>query len=66
MEPKVSDRPRRLEQEIGSHDWQRKVPWTNPRDKAAGNRLCTWAKLSRVGKTTDQFSISGSMLTNLI
>lgn len=50
IEPKVLDSPRRLEQETVSHDWQRKVPCTNPRDKAAGNRLSKLVKVSREGK----------------
>lgn len=53
MEPKVLDNPGRLKQETMSHDWQRKMPWTNPRDKIAGNRLSKPAEVSRVGKYTD-------------
>lgn len=67
MEPKVLDNPRRLKQETVSRDQQRNISWTNARDKAAGNRLSTLVKVSRVGEYTDQFPImSGSMLTNLI
>lgn len=66
-EPKVLDNSRRLKQETVTHDWQRKMPWTNPRDKTAGNRFSKLVKVSRVGKYTDQFPIMpGSILTNLI
>lgn len=32
--------PMKIRARDEGHAWQRKVPWTNPRDKVAGNRLC--------------------------
>lgn len=59
--------PMRLEQETASRTWQRKVPRTNPRDKAAGARMSILVKSSRLGRNTDQFPmIPGSTLKSLI
>ena len=33
-----------------SQDWQSKVPWTSPRDKAAGSRLSKLVTASREEK----------------